>query len=151
MLKGFAMDDDRSKQGKQLFGKDYFDELLERIRDIRASERRFYQKITDIYTECSYDYDKNAPITKRFFAQAQNKHLILTNAIHNLNFTQSHPLSLTDLYAIPAADYSSAWHYLRAGSYPLRLQAYRRPQNPEYPAVRRAVLATGQNWHCWVR
>jgi hypothetical protein len=73
MLKGFAMDDDRLKQGKQLFGKDYFDELLERIRDIRASERRFYQKITDIYTQCSYDYDKSSPITQQFFAQAQNK------------------------------------------------------------------------------
>jgi len=73
MLKGFAMDDDRLKQGKQLFGKDYFDELLERIRDIRASERRFYQKVTDLYIQCSYDYDKNSPITQQFFAHAQNK------------------------------------------------------------------------------
>lgn len=73
MLKGFAMDDDRLKQGKELFGKDYFDELLERIREIRASERRFYQKITDLYIACSYDYDKNSPITHQFFAHAQNK------------------------------------------------------------------------------
>ena len=73
MIKGFAMDDDRLKQGKQLFGKDYFDELLERIRDIRTSERRFYQKITDIYQQCSYDYDQNSPLTQKFFSHAQNK------------------------------------------------------------------------------
>ncbi len=71
IIKGFVLDDDRLKQGKQ-FGKDYFDELLERIRDIRASERRFYQKITDIYS-LSADYDKNAPTTKTFFASVQNK------------------------------------------------------------------------------
>jgi hypothetical protein len=65
------MDDERLKQGKN-FGKDYFDELLERIREIRASERRFYQKITDIYA-LSADYDKNSPITKDFFATVQNK------------------------------------------------------------------------------
>ncbi len=73
MLKGFAMDDERLKQGKQLFGKDYFDDLLERIRDIRASERRFYQKITDIYQQCSYDYDQHSPLTQKFFSHAQNK------------------------------------------------------------------------------
>jgi hypothetical protein len=73
LIKGFAMDDDRLKQGKTLFGKDYFDELLERIRDIRASERRFYQKITDIYIQCSYDYDVDADLTHKFFAHAQNK------------------------------------------------------------------------------
>jgi hypothetical protein len=72
IIKGFVLDDERLKQGKQVFGKDYFDELLERIREIRASERRFYQKITDIYT-LSADYDKNAPITKEFFATVQNK------------------------------------------------------------------------------
>lgn len=66
------LDDERLKQGKRLFGNDYFDELLERIREIRASERRFYQKITDIYA-LSADYDKNAPITKEFFATVQNK------------------------------------------------------------------------------
>jgi hypothetical protein len=72
IIKGFVLDDERLKQGKQVFGKDYFDELLERIREIRASERRFYQKITDIYT-LSADYDKNAPITKEFSATVQNK------------------------------------------------------------------------------
>jgi hypothetical protein len=71
IIKGFVMDDERLKQGKQ-FGQDYFDELLERIREIRASERRFYQKITDIYA-LSTDYDSNAPITREFFATVQNK------------------------------------------------------------------------------
>lgn len=79
LVKGFAMDDERLKQGKQMFGKDYFDELLERIREIRASERRFYQKITDIYRECSVDYDKNSPITHQFYAHVQDK---LHYAIH---------------------------------------------------------------------
>jgi hypothetical protein len=72
LIKGFVLDDDRLKQGKANFGKDYFDELLERIREIRASERRFYQKITDIYA-LSIDYDANAPLTKEFFAIVQNK------------------------------------------------------------------------------
>ncbi len=72
IIKGFVLDDERLKQGNQVFGKDYFNELLERIREIRASERRFYQKITDIYA-LSADYDKNAPITKEFFATVQNK------------------------------------------------------------------------------
>ncbi len=72
IIKGFVLDDERLKQGGQLFGKDYFDELLERIREIRASERRFYQKITDIYALAA-DYDKEAPITRDFFASVQNK------------------------------------------------------------------------------
>ena len=72
IIKGFVLDDERLKQGRILFGRDYFEELLERIREIRASERRFYQKITDIYT-LSADYDRNAPITKGFFATVQNK------------------------------------------------------------------------------
>lgn len=72
IIKGFVLDDARLKQGTQVFGKDYFDELLDRIREIRASERRFYQKITDIYA-LSADYDKNATITKDFFATVQNK------------------------------------------------------------------------------
>ena len=72
IIKGFVLDDGRLKQGSQVFGKDYFDELLERIREIRASERRFYQKITDIYA-LSADYDKNAALTKDFFATVQNK------------------------------------------------------------------------------
>lgn len=72
IIKGFVMDDERLKQGKSAFGKDYFDELLERIREIRASERRFYQKITDIYA-LAVDYDANAPETREFFATVQNK------------------------------------------------------------------------------
>jgi len=72
ITKGFVMDDERLKQGKRVFGKDYFDELLERIREIRASERRFYQKITDIYA-LSLDYSADAPQTKEFFASVQNK------------------------------------------------------------------------------
>ena len=72
IIKGFVLDDERLKNGRH-FGKDYFDELLERIREIRASERRFYQKITDIYTQCSIDYDKNSPITREFYATVQNK------------------------------------------------------------------------------
>jgi len=70
IIKGFVLDDARLKQGKR-FGKDYFDELLERIREIRASERRFYLKITDIYEQCSVDYNKDADITQKFFKTAQ--------------------------------------------------------------------------------
>lgn len=73
MIKGFAMDDDRLKQGKTVFGRDYFRELLERVRSIRASERRIWQQITDIFAECSIDYDKNAQITHDFYAMVQNK------------------------------------------------------------------------------
>lgn len=73
IIKGFVLDDERLKQGKKLFGKDYFDELLERIREIRASERRFYQKITDIYAECSIDYQPTAEITQVFYKTVQNK------------------------------------------------------------------------------
>ena len=72
IIKGFVLDDERLKRGKQTFGKDYFDELLERIREIRASERRFYQKITDIYA-LSLDYSADAPLTREFFASVQNK------------------------------------------------------------------------------
>lgn len=72
IIKGFVPDDERLKQGNRIFSKDYFDELLERIREIRASERRFYQKITDIYALAA-DYDRNAPITEEFFATVQNK------------------------------------------------------------------------------
>ena len=72
IIKGFVMDDERLKQGQRAFGKDYFDELLERIREIRASERRFYQKITDIYA-LSVDYSGDSPVTKEFFATVQNK------------------------------------------------------------------------------
>lgn len=72
VVKGFVLDDERLKQGPR-FGKDYFDELLERIREIRASERRFYLKITDIYEQCSIDYQKDAEITQTFFKTVQNK------------------------------------------------------------------------------
>ena len=73
MQKGFAMDDERLKQGKTFFGKDYFRELLERVRSIRASERRIWQQITDIFAECSLDYDEKSPITHQFYATVQNK------------------------------------------------------------------------------
>ena len=71
--KGFAMDDDRLKQGTAVFGKDYFRELLERVRSIRTSERRIWQQITDIYAECSTDYNKNSPTTRDFYAMIQNR------------------------------------------------------------------------------
>jgi len=73
ITKGFVLDDDRLKQGKTAFGKDYFRELLERVRSIRASERRIWQQITDIFAECSIDYDKNSRITRDFYAMVQNK------------------------------------------------------------------------------
>lgn len=72
ITKGFVLDDERLKLNKR-FGKDYFGELIQRIREIRASERRFYQKITDIYEQCSIDYDRSAPLTKTFFQTVQNK------------------------------------------------------------------------------
>lgn len=71
--KGFVLDDDRLKQGTAVFGKDYFRELLERVRSIRTSERRIWQQITDIYAECSIDYDKNSPTTHDFYAMIQNR------------------------------------------------------------------------------
>ena len=73
MTKGFVLDDERLKQGKDAFGKDYFRELLERVRSIRASERRIWQQVTDIFAECSIDYDRNAPVTRDFYAMVQNK------------------------------------------------------------------------------
>ena len=73
MQKGFVLDDERLKQGKTAFGQDYFRELLERVRSIRASERRIWQQVTDIFAECSIDYDKDSPVTHTFFAMVQNK------------------------------------------------------------------------------
>ncbi|MFT4186141.1 MAG: virulence RhuM family protein [Micrococcaceae bacterium] len=73
MIKGFVLDDERLKQGQNLFSKDYFRELLDRVRSIRASERRIWQQITDIFAECSINYDKNSPVTKEFYAMVQNK------------------------------------------------------------------------------
>lgn len=79
LTKGFVLNEDRLKQGNQLFGKDYFDELLDKIRQIRASERRFYQRVTDLYAQCSVDYDKDSPITQQFYAHVQDK---LHYAVH---------------------------------------------------------------------
>lgn len=81
IIKRFVLDDDRLKDGKKLFGKDYFKELLERIRSIRANERRIYQQITDIFQECSIDYDKNSEITKNFYAMVQNRFITLSQVI----------------------------------------------------------------------
>ncbi len=79
IIKGFAMDDERLKNPANIFGKDYFEEQLARIRDIRSSERRLYQKITDIYAQCSADYDPNSDVTRQFFATVQNKlHFAIT-------------------------------------------------------------------------
>lgn len=78
--KGFVLDDERLKQGKTVFGKDYFKEILERVRSIRASERRIWQQITDIFAECAIDYNKNSDITKEFFSTIQNKfHYAITH------------------------------------------------------------------------
>jgi hypothetical protein len=106
ITKGFALDDERLKQGTKVFGKDYFDELLERIREIRASERRFYQKITDIYA-LSVDYDKDAPVTKTFFAAVQNKlHWAITGktaaeTIHSLADATKPHMGLTSWKQAP--------------------------------------------------
>jgi hypothetical protein len=79
IIKGFVLDDNRLKQGQAIFGKDYFNELLQRVRSIRASERRIYQQVTDIFAECSIDYDRNSEITKNFYAIVQNKfHFAIT-------------------------------------------------------------------------
>ncbi len=95
--KGFVLDDERLKQGKTAFGVDYFRELLERIRSIRASERRIWQQITDIYAECSIDYDKNSPTTHDFYAMIQNRfHYAITGQTaaeiiyHNADHTKEH-------------------------------------------------------------
>ncbi len=79
IIKGFVLDDNRLKQGQAIFGKDYFKELLQRVRSIRASERRIYQQVTDIFAECSIDYDSNSEVTKNFYAIVQNKfHFAIT-------------------------------------------------------------------------
>lgn len=95
--KGFVLDDDRLKQGETVFGQDYFQELLERIRSIRISERRIWQKITDIYAECSIDYDKNSPTTHDFYAMIQNQfHYAITGqtaaeiVYHNADHIKNH-------------------------------------------------------------
>lgn len=81
IIKGFVLDDERLKQGQTVFGKDYFKELLRRVRSIRASERRIYQQVSDIFAECSIDYDKNSEVTKSFYAMVQNKfHFAITGS-----------------------------------------------------------------------
>ena len=101
LVKGFVLDDQRLKQG-QRFGKDYFDELLERIRSIRASERRFYLKITDIYEQCSIDYNRDAEITQTFFKTVQNKlHWAITGKTASYESIVLHLLNcLHSLYCI---------------------------------------------------
>ena len=100
MIKGFVINDDMLKNGTP-FGQDYFDELLERIKEIRASERRFYQKITDIYSQCSYDYDKDSEITQKFFKTVQNKLLFAVTQktapeiIHSRANSQKEHMGLT--------------------------------------------------------
>ncbi len=101
IIKGFVLDDNRLKQGQTLFGKDYFKELLRRVRSIRASERRIYQQVTDFFAECSIDYDKNSDITKHFYAMVQNKfHFAITGKtaaeiIHQSANTKKENMGLT--------------------------------------------------------
>ncbi len=101
IIKGFVLDDNRLKQGQTLFGKDYFKELLRRVRSIRASERRIYQQVTDVFAECSIDYDKNSDITKHFYATVQNKfHFAITGKtaaeiIHQSANTKKENMGLT--------------------------------------------------------
>ena len=101
MIKGVVMDDERLKNPNYIFGEDYFEETLERIRNIRSSERRFYQKITDIYSSCSIDYDKDSEITKKFFKTVQNKlHFAITGntaaeIIYNIVDSEKEHMGLT--------------------------------------------------------
>lgn len=111
--KGFVLDDDRLKQGTAVFGKDYFRELLERIRSIRASERRIWQQITDIYAECSTDYDRNSPTTKEFYATMQNRfHYAITGQTaaeiiySKADHTKEH-MGLTTWKILPMGEYSN--------------------------------------------
>lgn len=107
MIKGFVLDDERLKQGMTAFGKDYFRELLERVRSIRASERRIWQQITDIFAECSIDYDKNSPTTREFYAMVQNKfHYAITGQtaaeiIHSKADSKKEKMGLTTWKNVP--------------------------------------------------
>ncbi len=125
IIKGFTMDDERLKNPQYIFGKDYFEEQLARIRDIRSSERRFYQKITDIYAQCSADYDKDSKETQEFFAQVQNKlHWAITGKtaaeiIHTRADSKKPNMGLTNWKnspegAIRKADVIIAKNYLNA-------------------------------------
>lgn len=125
MTKGFALDDERLKQGRTAFGKDYFRELLERVRSIRASERRIWQQVTDIFAECSIDYDKDSTITKEFYAMVQNKfHYAITGqtaaeiVYNRADHTKDH-MGLTTWKNAPdgrvlKSDVSTAKNYLDA-------------------------------------
>ena len=121
--KGFVLDDERLKQGKTVFGKDYFKELLERVRSIRASERRIWQQITDIFAECAIDYNKNSAITKEFFATIQNKfhyaitHQTAAEIIYNNADSKKEHMGLTTWKNAPSgrilkSDVSTAKNYL---------------------------------------
>lgn len=121
--KGFVLDDERLKQGKTVFGKDYFKELLERVRSIRASERRIWQQITDIFAECAIDYNKNSDITKEFFSTIQNKfhyaitHQIAAEIIYNNADSTKENMGLTTWKNAPSgrilkSDVSIAKNYL---------------------------------------
>ncbi|MEI6089101.1 MAG: virulence RhuM family protein [bacterium] len=123
IIKGYVMDDERLKHPYNIFGKDYFEEQLARIRDIRSSERRFYQKITDIYAQCSADYDLNSDITKEFFATVQNKlhwaitHQTAAEIIKNRADFQKTNMGLTNWKNAPSGhirktDVSIAKNYL---------------------------------------
>lgn len=123
IIKGFTMDDERLKNPTNVFGKDYFEEQLERIRDIRSSERRFYQKVTDLYSQCSSDYQANDEVTKQFFASVQNKlHFAITGQtaaeiIYQRVGSEKKNLGLTSWKNSPAgnirkADVSIAKNYL---------------------------------------
>ena len=100
MVKGFALDDERLKQGQGIFGKDFFKELLERIREIRASERMFYEKITDIFRDCSEDYDPKSPISRKFYSACRISFIMqYTNILHlklleNVLILQNHTWGL---------------------------------------------------------
>jgi len=124
MIKGFAMDDERLKGGNR-FGKDYFRELLERIRSIRASERRIYQQITDIFAECSIDYDPNSEITKNFYATVQNKfHFAITeqtaaeiiysktdSAKDNMGLPNVYSINGKIVYALPNGTFTTEYKF----------------------------------------
>ena len=121
--KGFVLDDERLKQGKTVFGKDYFKELLERVRSIRASERRIWQQITDIFAECAIDYNKNSDITKEFFSNIQNKfhyaitHQTAAEIIYNNADSTKENMGLTTWKNVPSgrilkSDVSIAKNYL---------------------------------------
>ena len=125
IIKGFAMNDERLKDPQSFFGKDYFEEQLERIREIRASERRFYQKITDIYARCSADYSPDSQITQDFFATVQNKmhyavtHQTAAEIIYSRADSKKVNMGLTTWKNAPTADSTNVPHFF--GSSRVRL------------------------------